>query len=517
MSFDHILNKLAEKHILAGNKDFAYRLVEASEKECSHCGDKSSEMMKRKSKHFCPKCSKQTKCALKGCEAKMMYAEMHKQGGKAYCSKDCAKANKMKKTALDDMIEKYAGKSEEGSFKDAIKEVPGFSGMFGNGFCFNTKEQASKALAIAEQAVNFLNWKVERHDDGFMVISRGKDKEASVLKSMLNKYAGIEDLKKWQAEHGKGKKSSACPDCGKKKCTCSSMTACAGSMCKAKMQKRHMHMAGGNHYCCAECASEHMSKKAYASDHHDTRMKQYPENEYQAPEWLQHEFEQWLNKYHGSLHQDDDRDLLWDKFMLEKFGEIEKYAKTKKKAFVNAGDLLRRYSMDLHDTRMKQYPENEYQAPEWLQHEFEQWLNKYHGSLHQDDDRDLLWDKFMLEKFGEIEKYAKTKKKAFVNAGDLLRKYAEDYDPSLSGDPNMNDPYTGSPGFEYELKDYGQEYGFKGQDEQDEQDQEELLRKEELEHRDYDQGYSAGYNKGYNKGYSAGYNDGFNADSYIEL
>jgi hypothetical protein len=111
MSFDHILNKLAEKHILAGNKDFAYRLVEASEKECSHCGDKSSEMMKRKSKHFCPKCSKQTKCALKGCEAKMMYAEMHKQGGKAYCCKDCAKADKMKKTALDDMIEKYAKKS----------------------------------------------------------------------------------------------------------------------------------------------------------------------------------------------------------------------------------------------------------------------------------------------------------------------------------------------------------------------------------------------------------------------
>jgi len=259
MSFDHILNKLAEKHILAGNKDFAYRLVEASEKECSHCGDKSAEMMKRKSKHFCPKCSKQTKCALKGCEAKMMHAEMHKQGGKVYCSKDCAKADKMKKTALDDMIEKYAGKSEEGSYKDAIKEVPGFSGMFGNGFCFNTKEQASKALAIAEQAVNFLNWKVERHDDGFMVISRGKDKEASVLKSMLNKYA--------------------------------------------------------------------------------------------------------------------------------------------------------------------------------------------------------------------------------------------------------NDPYTGSPGFEYELEDYGQEYGFKGQDEQD---QEELLRKEELEHRDYDQGYSAGYNDGFNKGY----NDGLNADPY---
>ena len=114
---------------------------------------------------------------------------MHKQGGKAYCCKDCAKADKMKKTALDDMIEKYAGKSEKGSYKDAIKELPGFSGMFGNGFCFNTKEQASKALAIAEQAVNFLNWKVERHDDGFMVISRGKDKEASVLKSMLNKYA----------------------------------------------------------------------------------------------------------------------------------------------------------------------------------------------------------------------------------------------------------------------------------------------------------------------------------------
>jgi len=349
MSFDHILNKLAEKHILAGNKDFAYRLVEASEKECSHCGDKSAEMMKRKSKHFCPKCSKQTKCALKGCEAKMMYAEMHKQGGKVYCSKDCAKADKMKKTALDDMIEKYAGKSEKGSYKDAIKELPGFSGMFGNGFCFNTKEQASNALAIAEQAVNFLNWKVERHDDGFMVISRGKDKEASVLKSMLNKYAGIEDLKKWQAEHRKGKKSSVCPDCGKKKCTCSSMTACAGSMCKAKMQKRHMHMAGGNHYCCAECAAEHMGKKAYASDHHDTRMEQYPEYRYQAPEWLQHEFGEWLNNYHGSLHPDDDSDLLWDKFMLEKFGPIDKYAKTKKKAFVNAGDLLRKYAQEFQD------------------------------------------------------------------------------------------------------------------------------------------------------------------------
>ena len=170
-------------------------------------------------------------------------------------------------------------------------------------------------------------------------------------------------------------------------------------------------MAGGDHYCCAECALEHMGKKAYASDHHDTR---------------------------------------------------------------------------------EQYPDED-QASEELLKKFEKWLEDDHGELHPDDDRAQLWELFMRKR------HHKTKKEAFVNAGDLLRRYAQGF--------KHNDPYTGSPGFEHEREDYGQEYGFKGQDEQDRQ---ELLRKEELEHRDYDQGYSAGYDAGY----SAGYNDGFNADPY---
>jgi len=425
MSFDHILNKLAEKHILAGNKDFAYRLVEASEKECSHCGDKSAELMKRKSKHFCPKCSKQTKCALKGCEAKMMYAEMHKQGEKAYCSKDCAKADKMKKTALDDMIEKYAKTKEE------------YEGYYGGAKC--EKCEDNKASGECENCGKLMCKDCKGSEGKCKGCSR---KKTSSLEVLLNKYAGIEDLKKWQAEHGKGKKSSVCPDCGKKKCTCSSMTACAGSMCKAKMQKRHMHMAGGDHYCCAECASEHMGKKAYASDH--------SEHYHSAIEKIDGHVETMGGDSNNPIFVFDSKEALDEaqgivpvflgREVMNKDGKhMLKVTGPKKEAFVNAGDLLRRYSMDLHDTRMEQYPEYRYQAPGWLQDEFGEWLNDYHGSLHPDDDSDLLWNKFMLEKFGENEKYAKTNKKAFVNAGDLLRRYAEgsqDLGP-FSGDPEM--------------------------------------------------------------------------------
>ena len=93
-------------------------------------------------------------------------------------------------STLSKMIKKYAGKSKEGSYEDAIMNLPGFTGTFGNGFCFMTKEQAQKALAIGERAANFLDWAVERHDDGFMAISRGRDKKASALDLMIKKYAG---------------------------------------------------------------------------------------------------------------------------------------------------------------------------------------------------------------------------------------------------------------------------------------------------------------------------------------
>jgi len=335
MSFDHILNKLAEKHILAGNKDFAYRLVEASEKECSHCGDKSAEMMKRKSKHFCPKCSKQTKCALKGCEAKMMYAEMHKQGGKVYCSKDCAKADKMKKTALDDMIEKYAKTKEE------------YVGYYGGAKC--EKCEDNKASGECENCGKLMCKDCKGSEGKCKGCSR---KKSSSLEVLLNKYAGIEDLKKWQAEHGKGKKSSACPDCGEKKCTCSSMTACAGSMCKAKMQKRHMHMAGGDHYCCAECASEHMSKKAYASDH--------SEHYHSAIEKIDGHVETMGGDSDNPIFVFDSKEALSEaqgivpvflgREVMNKDGKhMLKVTGPKKEAFVNAGDLLRKYAQGFQD------------------------------------------------------------------------------------------------------------------------------------------------------------------------
>ena len=222
MSVVDILNKLAEKHIVSGNNEYAYRLVEAvdsSEKECGYCG-KKSQTMKRKGKDLCEKCAKKTKCSLKGCEAMMMYGEMYKKGGKAYCCADCAKADKMKKTALDDLIEKYAGiedlkkwqkehgkkdseedkkesvtedqlrkESSKGSYKNKIKSMEGFMKMDGDSFCFQGRSQASKALAVAEQAANFINWNIEKGDGCFKLVSKGFDKKSAALTDMIKKYA----------------------------------------------------------------------------------------------------------------------------------------------------------------------------------------------------------------------------------------------------------------------------------------------------------------------------------------
>jgi hypothetical protein len=254
---------LAEKQMIAGNDDLAFRLVEAADKstKCHFC-DKKAEMMKRKGKkdiHVCKTCGKDTKCALRGCSAKMMFGEMIKRGGKAYCCNDCAKKDStMKKTALDEMLEKYAGEkltfqkakeelsllgisikkhdgeycvnfkggeeetayytddlgdalgtgkqmvkskekkasaNDKGSYKDAIKKIDGFTGMFGDAFCFNTKSQAQEAISIAESAANFLNWKIERHDDGFMLIPRGFDKKSTInAGDLLRKYSQGEDF-----------------------------------------------------------------------------------------------------------------------------------------------------------------------------------------------------------------------------------------------------------------------------------------------------------------------------------
>jgi len=58
MSFDHILNKLAEKHALAGNNEFAFRLIEASAKECPKC---HATLKENENPKACPKCSKNKK------------------------------------------------------------------------------------------------------------------------------------------------------------------------------------------------------------------------------------------------------------------------------------------------------------------------------------------------------------------------------------------------------------------------------------------------------------------------
>jgi len=366
MSFDHILNKLAEKKALEGDSEFAYRLVEAAEKakECDYCGAKKGQMMKRKGKSVCNDCAKMKTCSLKGCGAKMMQAEMHKKGGKLYCCSECAKKDMMQKSAdYNEMLAKYAHKKL--TLETAKEELSplGISIIKHEGeYCVNFKGEKEKTAYYTDDLGDAISTGKD--------MAKRRDKKASNLSNMLAKYAGIEDLKKWQAEHGKGKsekceecgkakcecskrKSSTCPDCGKKKCECSTMTSCAGSNCKAKMQKRHMHMAAGKHYCCAECASEHMNKKAYASK--DDHSKHY----HSAIEKLdghvktmggdsQHpifvfDSKEALNKAKGivpvflgrqEMHKDG-------KHMLKITGP--------KKESINAGDLLRKYAMDLGD------------------------------------------------------------------------------------------------------------------------------------------------------------------------
>ena len=147
MSFSDILNKLAEKKAIQGNSDFAYRLISVAEKMEE---EKEEEETK---------------------------AEMIKRG------KD------KKASTLEQMIHKYAGKKGKGSFKNKIKEMDGFLRMDGKAFCFQNNAQAKKALGVAEQAANFLNWQVMKGDGCFKLLEMGRDKKASTLEKMIHKYA----------------------------------------------------------------------------------------------------------------------------------------------------------------------------------------------------------------------------------------------------------------------------------------------------------------------------------------
>jgi hypothetical protein len=302
MSVKDILNKLAEKQMLEGNQDLAFRLVEAADKseKCHFC-DKRAQMMKRKGKkdiHVCKDCGKSTKCALKGCSAKMLYGEMVKRGGKAYCCSDCAsKDSKMKKTALDEMLEKYAKK--ELTLQRAKEELSPL------GISIKKHE--------GEYCVNFKGGKEETAyytDDLGDAVGTGKQmakkrgKKAYTSPDMLGKYAGIEDLKKWREEHGKGKKSKSDKE--------TSDTSDKKSSLKSKIQEMDGFVK--------------MVGKGYAFETKKDANKALPVAEQGSGRFL-----------NWKVTQKDDM------FVLDVHGTDAK--KSTKEAFINAGDLLKKYAL----------------------------------------------------------------------------------------------------------------------------------------------------------------------------
>lgn len=102
MDVKSILMKLAEKEAIGGNQDFAYNLVVMAEKsgKCS-CGKKCPGK-------YCSECSKMAKCSYKGCQVKKTLGDMIKSGDKSYCCDKCKTSDSHKKSALSDMILKYA-------------------------------------------------------------------------------------------------------------------------------------------------------------------------------------------------------------------------------------------------------------------------------------------------------------------------------------------------------------------------------------------------------------------------
>ena len=149
MSFSEILMKLAEKKALEGDVNMAYSLMSEVEKKDDH----------------------------------ESIAEMLKNGKEkdAYSS------------TLNSMINKYASEGGKGSYKNKIKSMDGFMKMDGKAFCFTNNAQAKKALAVVEQAANFLNWQVMKGDGCFKLMEVGMDKNSSALKNLIKKYAGFDD------------------------------------------------------------------------------------------------------------------------------------------------------------------------------------------------------------------------------------------------------------------------------------------------------------------------------------
>lgn len=76
-----------------------------------------------------------------------------------------------------DMAFRLLKQSNKSSFKSTIKDIDGFLNMNGDDFIFSNKEDADKALVIAESAANFLKWKVSEEGDKYKLSSEGKDNE----------------------------------------------------------------------------------------------------------------------------------------------------------------------------------------------------------------------------------------------------------------------------------------------------------------------------------------------------
>ncbi len=189
MSINKILMKLANKKAIEGDMDYALRLAAAAESKTKKVASKST---KQKSDY------EQLLSKYAGIEDLKKWREEHGKG-KAKKDKDDEdavdekeikpKKEKSSKDKEDDKPSKDK-KDSKGSFKTKIKEMAGFVGMDGKDFCFEEKSQAKAALAVAEQASNFVNWKVEKGDGCFKLCEHGLDKEASTLDILKRKYAG---------------------------------------------------------------------------------------------------------------------------------------------------------------------------------------------------------------------------------------------------------------------------------------------------------------------------------------
>jgi hypothetical protein len=182
--------KLANKKAIEGDMDYALRLAAAAEPKTTKVA-KTSPQPKSEYEQLLSKYA--------GIEDLKKWREEHGKGKAKKDDmdeeKDDMKSEKKPKHKNDEKEEdkpksKKDQKSSKGSYKSAIKEMNGFIGMDGDDFCFEEKSQAREALKVAEQAANFVNWKVEKGDDCFKLCSHGLDKESSTLSMMKRKYAG---------------------------------------------------------------------------------------------------------------------------------------------------------------------------------------------------------------------------------------------------------------------------------------------------------------------------------------